>query len=530
MAIAFVNGKNSTVASTASITLNIGAVTAGNCLILQVVGNQTVSSVSDTAGNTWGSGTSDAATGGWPVARYYVVPNCLGNANDTVTVTMSSANFCNACVMQYSGVATTSPVDVTVSNSSGATNVTTQTSPSFTPTTSTGVAVAFGANANNGVNYTAGTNYTLRTSQAGVIQVAGEDRLNAPASSQTASITVSVADSVDIFVIVLKAPAALTTNYVRTPDQVVRQPIYRSNWFPEKTQTFTPTGPASQIVIVPRDPIPPELPGRFTRFNWNPDKTWILRAAISPGNFVIPTNPIPPTLPERFMRPIWNPDHTEWHTAVGKGNVQIFPEDALPIPPCLPIHWARPTWNPQHTDVETIPRPPGLVVIVPQDPIPASLPDRYLRPLWNPERTGVKWIIGGGLPSALNLTAAVDPSSVEINERFLVTVTATVASFGDMGGPFIPVIVAEVNPQSAPQTAHFDGVYCKDIAGFGYMSVPTQPVILSSGTVTNFYYEGVAFKAGTYTLTAALVGRNGVYYISSAVSLTVNDPQYTGTD
>lgn len=482
MAIAFVNGKNAAVANAASIALNIGAVTAGNCLILQVVGNQAVSSVSDTAGNSWGSGVDNhtGVTGAWGATRYFVVPNCAGNANDTITVTMASTDFCSACVLQFSGVAASNPVDVTVQTSSGVTTVTTETSPSFTPTTSTGVAVAFGANGNNGVTFTAGTNYTLGASTAGVIQCAGEYRLNAPASSQTASITISVADSLDIYVITLKAPVVVTEITSLGPERFAR-PI----WSPEKTWQFWPAGPASQVVITPADPIPPSLP-------------------------------------ERWQRPAWMPERSERDMTPGSGVQFVFPETRTPIPPMLPSSFMRPAWNPEHTSLAPIPRPPAIVVVVPTNPIPPTTPDRWMRPVFDP--TGNRhlyWPTSPVTTSQMTITISA-PATVEINERFLITLTVT-ATQGTVD--MIPIFVSDVEPSSTPRTMAFGTVYTKDIAGFGYMIIGTQPNIIQGGVTTVFQYEAVGFVAGVYTLTAATIGKNGNYYFPvTTASITVTNP------
>ena len=116
--------------------------TAGNCLVLDVFyisnsfGGVGIPTITDSQGNTWtlvagGVGTAGSTGGTMPYYGTFVAPNCAGGAN---TVTLTSSLLCLEAVMElheYSGVVTSSPIDV--SQAVNSTSATTQT-PSVTTT------------------------------------------------------------------------------------------------------------------------------------------------------------------------------------------------------------------------------------------------------------------------------------------------------------------------------------------------------------------------------------------------------------
>lgn len=117
MAIAYVNGSNGSHTSGTTITLSALSATTGNCIVISTAAthgtaaNRSVSSISDTAGNTYASlGTT--YTSGTSRIELWAAFNITGNASNVVTVTFGGTpTDAWACRAQFSGVATTSAND-----------------------------------------------------------------------------------------------------------------------------------------------------------------------------------------------------------------------------------------------------------------------------------------------------------------------------------------------------------------------------------------------------------------------------------
>src|SRR5688500_6029731 len=116
MAITRVNTAKAEPASEpaqASISTGTFAATAGNLIavLIRIGGEGVVSSITDTAGNTYTLATSDTS---WdPNLLCYYAKNITGHATNAVTVNFSpSALYSWAFAIQYSGLNTTSPLDV----------------------------------------------------------------------------------------------------------------------------------------------------------------------------------------------------------------------------------------------------------------------------------------------------------------------------------------------------------------------------------------------------------------------------------
>jgi hypothetical protein len=93
---------------------------AGNLVTLRITAphGSTVSSIGDNLGDTYTLGVSaDSGAGGWVTALYYLANASPGIKQITVTYTGSVADW-HGAVMEYSGVAQTSPADGTCSNHS----------------------------------------------------------------------------------------------------------------------------------------------------------------------------------------------------------------------------------------------------------------------------------------------------------------------------------------------------------------------------------------------------------------------------
>lgn len=191
--VSFVNDTSGTADNgDTTIAATAASHTAGNLLVVHVMGSETantVSSIADTAGNTYTQGTScritSAAVG---FTDIWYAKNITGNASNTVTATLSgTTTFRRIVVDQYSGADTVSPFEVCATGSAAAS--TSVTSGSFSPAAANNVNSGGASSDATQTPFSAGTNYTLR---ATIGDVASEDRIGAPSGSQTASISGAV--------------------------------------------------------------------------------------------------------------------------------------------------------------------------------------------------------------------------------------------------------------------------------------------------------------------------------------------------
>jgi hypothetical protein len=116
MAITFVQQRATQLRGTALSLAYTSNNTAGNFLIFAVcasTGANTISGISDTAGNTWVpvNGVGGFAANGSTIVQLFYVENCAGGAN-TVSATINSGRDSSLLIAEYSGVATSSSLDV----------------------------------------------------------------------------------------------------------------------------------------------------------------------------------------------------------------------------------------------------------------------------------------------------------------------------------------------------------------------------------------------------------------------------------
>jgi len=178
MAIAFVQAaNNSTVGTATTVTITT---TTGNLLVLAVyegVNATSTISVSDTAGNTWTQVNSYVTSSGDRFAMLY----SLGASSITSVTATWSGNISATVpvvVIEFSGVATGTPLDSNAGNpatSSGTTNSTTLTSGALTTSNAVDVLIFGLGIGSTTTGMTAGTNFTLNA--------------NATTSNQRCSIT-----------------------------------------------------------------------------------------------------------------------------------------------------------------------------------------------------------------------------------------------------------------------------------------------------------------------------------------------------
>jgi len=163
MAIAYVNGVgNYGTLSATTIAAPAANHTTGNLLVV-FVGTDftyTVSSIADTAGNTYIYVTRIQSPQTGSIIECWYANNITGNASNVVTATYSGTTTDRTIIVdQYSGCDTTAPLD---QYNTGWGNSDTPTTGNITTTAADEVLVA-GVHVYNLGTFTAGTNYTLRT-------------------------------------------------------------------------------------------------------------------------------------------------------------------------------------------------------------------------------------------------------------------------------------------------------------------------------------------------------------------------------
>ena len=164
MAITRVNTKEKASGGGGASTLTTPtfSATTGNLIVVGIrtaASGESISSVSDTAGNTYTS--IDSNTTQDPHMRIYYAKNITGNASNAVTVTLSvSATFFWIQALEYSGCDTTAPLDIH-GNTTG-TGTTDLTTSAFTTTNANEVVILW-ASQNNFATYSAHTDSLSNT-------------------------------------------------------------------------------------------------------------------------------------------------------------------------------------------------------------------------------------------------------------------------------------------------------------------------------------------------------------------------------
>jgi RHS repeat-associated protein len=172
---------------------------AGDLIVLGLfVGNSTsVSSVTDTQGNTYTLIDSSPWSSHNYVERLYYAKNIQGGA-DTITVALSGSEYMELHAYDYSGLDPSSPLDVSATPQTG-TSVTTGTSGTLTTTNANDLLFAF-FHSDNDVTNTAGAGFIGRTPPGDSCPL-GEDRDVTSTGSYSATMSFSgTADYVAFFV------------------------------------------------------------------------------------------------------------------------------------------------------------------------------------------------------------------------------------------------------------------------------------------------------------------------------------------
>lgn len=207
----FVNSaSNGSQGSTGSLATPATSLTTGNSIVIGVrwseAAGQTVSSVTDTAGNTYTALTKvdNAGAGFTDHIQIWYCLNATGHANNIVTATLSAAcTFVYISSVQYSQVMS---VDATASGTSESPNVTVN-SGSFTTFVPNEVIIAYSEVGAVGATWTAGTGYTKRVTDVDNVTMFQDKIVTTVQSGVTASATSSSTNDKAISVITLTGSA-----------------------------------------------------------------------------------------------------------------------------------------------------------------------------------------------------------------------------------------------------------------------------------------------------------------------------------
>jgi len=183
-----VNTTTGSAATSNSVACTAFATTSDNLIVVGVRSTGTISSVSDTAGNTYTAVAASTFVAAIGNLRVFYAKNITGNASNVITVTLSGGDFTGIVAHQYSGLHTTSPLDTHTIKTS-AVNQTSITSDAWNIVQS-GVIFGF-ATQNANPTYTAGSNYIL-SGNDGSNAAQGEYRINlTPITGETTSMSSS---------------------------------------------------------------------------------------------------------------------------------------------------------------------------------------------------------------------------------------------------------------------------------------------------------------------------------------------------
>jgi hypothetical protein len=215
-AIAYVNStENSNYGGGTTTTPSADAfsVSAGNLIVaamrFPIITTESVTSVTDTAGNTYqaASGAADTTPGNDRIEIWYAM-NTTANASNVITFHMSTgASFWSIVAAQYSGIATSSAFDAAASGEDGLGN-TSVTSGAFSTAQADELIVGAAQSTGSGT-WSAGTGLTnARVTDGDGIAGLADKIVSATQSSVTATMTSTVTNSKSIAVATFKAAAA----------------------------------------------------------------------------------------------------------------------------------------------------------------------------------------------------------------------------------------------------------------------------------------------------------------------------------
>lgn len=201
---AYVTGDTNSCTAT-SCTANLAATNARDTIILGVfvVNSTSVSSVTDSQGNTFTLINSQTWSSNNFVERLYYAKNIAGGA-DTITLTLAASAYMELHSYDYSGLDPSSPVDVSATPATG--TGTSGTSGSLTTTNANDLLFAF-FHSDNDVTDTAGTGFTGRT-PTGDDTPLGEDENVSSTGTYSATMSFSGGADYVAFLVAFKAASS----------------------------------------------------------------------------------------------------------------------------------------------------------------------------------------------------------------------------------------------------------------------------------------------------------------------------------
>jgi hypothetical protein len=192
-------------------------VTTSDLLLVAIgtnVPTATITSMTDTLGNTFTPATSLATNTSWGIGEQVWIAAAKASGTNVVTVNLSQAANLHLIIAEYSGLATSNAVDVTVVGGSGATTGTAVDSGALTTVTPGDLLFGHVVTGHLNQTFAAGTGYTLwQTSPGGASAV--EDQSVQATGSYHATFTLGTADYWICALVALK-PAAVSTTPLPT--------------------------------------------------------------------------------------------------------------------------------------------------------------------------------------------------------------------------------------------------------------------------------------------------------------------------
>lgn len=218
-AIALVQHTQKDAGTVTSTTLAYGSNVAVNDLLLVFTrwgGAATTTTITDTLGNIWTNLTIQNASGLGGTVISWAVSN--GSGADTITDTLDASTTLRMAIAEYSGKATSSPVEAENNNQTGTS--TTPAASSITPAADNELVIGWSA-VSSAETFTAGTNFTLEEqvpTGASAGKSGFEDWVQTTATATTAPFSINASDQWVAAIAVFKqATAAVASS---SPTQI----------------------------------------------------------------------------------------------------------------------------------------------------------------------------------------------------------------------------------------------------------------------------------------------------------------------
>lgn len=187
------------------------ALTTGNLNACFVTALATATSVTDAASNTYTSGTAVTRPDAGYVGQWWYAKNVTGNAAAAPTANWGSGTgYVTINCRQYSGLDTTSPLDIDNKGANG--TGTTLTSQSFNTSTADEVILEGMSGSGLGVTYSVGTGYGNQVNDAAGLAGTGDKIVSSTQSGVTATGSRPSSDQWLIAVISFKMASSATNN------------------------------------------------------------------------------------------------------------------------------------------------------------------------------------------------------------------------------------------------------------------------------------------------------------------------------